>query len=166
MHRVPYMRDVHSMRVWLDRCPKCRGIWFDVGELEQTSGRDLHLVLTAAEKDARCPRCDEPLRDSTVLAAPAFGCPRCRGLHLPHTSLNELQVSLDGEETTLRPPPLFECVICKRTFSLDQGDGVTCRGCAPSPSLGGGNRMTDDVQENANADNVGLGGLLDFLFTR
>ena len=93
MHRVPYMRDPHSMRVWLDRCPKCRGIWFDVGELEQTTGRDLHLVLQAAEKEAHCPRCDEPLREATVLSAPALGCPRCRGLHLPHGSLRELQVS-------------------------------------------------------------------------
>jgi Zn-finger nucleic acid-binding protein len=160
------MRDVHSMRVWLDRCPQCRGIWFDVGELEQTSGRDLHLVLQTAEKDARCPRCDEPLRESTVLSAPAFGCPRCRGLHLPHASLRELQVSLEGEEPTLRPPPLFECVICKRTFSLDQGDGVTCHSCAPAPSLGGSNPMTDIARERSIDDQVSFGGLLDFLFTR
>jgi Zn-finger nucleic acid-binding protein len=164
MKRVPYMRDPHSMRVWLDRCPDCRGIWFDVGELEQTSGRDLQLVLLSAEKEARCPRCDEPLRDATVLRAPALGCARCRGLFLPHGSLHELQVSLDGEEPTLRPPPLFECVICQRTFSLDQGDGVTCNGCTPKAL--GNSPLKEASVDDTLGDQVGLGGLLDFLFTR
>src|SRR5450432_2705966 len=137
MKRVPYMRDPHSPRVWLDRCPTCRGIWFDVGELEQTSGHDLHVVVEAIEHDALCPRCSIPLRTATVLHAPAFGCEKCRGVHLPLASLNLLQVSLEGEEPTLRPPPLFECTICQRTFSLDQGDGITCMSCAPRSQLGG-----------------------------
>jgi Zn-finger nucleic acid-binding protein len=167
MKRVPYMRDPHSRRVWLDRCPDCRGVWFDVGELEETSGRDLQLVLLAAERETPCPRCAQPLREATVLKAAAFGCSRCRGLHLPRSSMRALQVNLDGEEPTLRPPPLFECCICQRTFSLDQGDGVTCRACAPAGSLGRGDPYRPlATPDDALNDQVGFGGLLDFLFTR
>jgi Zn-finger nucleic acid-binding protein len=163
MKRVPYMRDPHSERVWLDRCADCRGIWFDVGELEQTSGRSLHLVLQATEVAAQCPRCAVPLREASVLSAPALGCPKCRGLHLSHAALGKIDVSLDGEEPTLRPPPFFECVICKKSFSLDQGDGVTCHGCAPKPSLGGG---APSAAYGSVSARISLQALLDFLFTR
>ena len=49
MLRVPYMKDAHSRRVWLDRCPKCRAIWFDAGEPEATAGHDLQLEISAVE---------------------------------------------------------------------------------------------------------------------
>jgi len=165
MKRVPYMRDPHSPRVWLDRCPDCRGIWFDANELEQTSGRDLHLVIGAAEHPAPCPRCALPLHHATVLKAPAFACAKCRGLHLPLLSLNQLDVSLEGEEPTLRPPPLFECIKCKRTLSIDQGDGITCSTCAPATAAG---RAGDDEVTGVGdlSTRYGLSGLLDFLFTR
>ena len=54
MLRVPYMKDPHSKRVWLDRCPQCRAIWFDAGEAEDTAGTDhLHLQISANETQAQ-----------------------------------------------------------------------------------------------------------------
>src|SRR4051812_46473175 len=140
MLRVPYMKDAHSPRVWLDRCPKCQAIWFDAGEPEAATGRgDLHLELSAAETHAPCPVCDVPLFEAKLATAPALACARCRGVHLKVDALPTLsfQDPTDDDEPTLKPPPIFECVICKRNFSLDQGDGVTCAGCAPSPTITG-----------------------------
>ena len=50
MLRVPYMKDAHSKRVWLDRCPKCKAIWFDAGEAEATAGHDLQLGVSARHR--------------------------------------------------------------------------------------------------------------------
>src|SRR5439155_10811445 len=141
MLRVPYMKDAHSQRVWLDRCAKCKAIWFDAGEPEAAAGEILELEVTANEAQSQCPVCQVPLHDATLSKAPALACVRCRGVHLKVAALTAVAFRdpRGDDETTLRPPPMFECVICKRSFSLDQGDGVTCRGCAPGPSITGKN---------------------------
>ena len=159
MLRVPYMKDAHSPRVWLDRCPKCRAIWFDAGEAEATAGSDLHLAISAAETPNGCPVCAVPLHQATLAGAKALACSRCRGVHLGVAELPTVSFLDRGDEPTLRPPALFECIICKRTFSLDQGDGVTCNGCAPSPSLTGADAVPSSV-----ARRIGFSSLLDALF--
>jgi Zn-finger nucleic acid-binding protein len=160
MLRVPYMKDAHSKRVWLDRCPQCKAIWFDAGEPEATAGRDIRLEISTNETQSQCPVCVQPLCDATLASAPALGCTRCRGVHLAFKSL--VAVSFreadDDDEPTLRPPPLFECVICKRTYSLDQGDGVTCRACSPSATITG-----ENVVPTRLARRLGLSDLLDKL---
>ncbi len=161
MLQVPYMKDPHSPRVWLDRCPKCRAIWFDAGEAEAAAGADLHLALTANEVPSPCPVCRVPLFEATLAGAPAKGCARCRGVHLEVKALPAVSYKeqTDDDEPTLKPPALFECVICKRTFSLDQGDGVTCNACAPGPTITGENAAPSRL-----ARRIGLMSLLDQLF--
>jgi Zn-finger nucleic acid-binding protein len=161
MLRVPYMKDAHSRRVWLDRCPKCKAIWFDAGEPEAAAGRDLQLEISAAETLAQCPVCALPLHEAKLAKAPALACSRCRGVHLKLEALTAVSFKdlTPDDEPTLRPPPMFECVICKRTFSIDQGDGVTCRGCAPSPTITGESAVPSRI-----ARRLALSSLLDKLF--
>jgi Zn-finger nucleic acid-binding protein len=154
------MRDPHAERVWLDRCPNCRAVWFDAGEPEATAGRDVPLSITAVEVQAICPACGVPLREATLAHAPAYACERCRGVHLKPKNLDAVSFDTPDEEPTLRPPALFECVMCKRTFSLDQGDGVTCRACAPSPSVGGANA---EPESSLVGIRVGITNLVDAL---
>jgi Zn-finger nucleic acid-binding protein len=159
MLRVPYMKDAHSRRVWLDRCPKCRAIWFDAGEPEATAGHDLQLEISAVETAAPCPVCAVPLHEAKLAKAPALACSRCRGVHVKLESLPAVSFhDRSDDEPTLRPPPMFECVICKRTFSLDQGDGVTCRSCAPGPTITGESATTAMVRR------LGLLSLLEQFF--
>jgi len=161
MLHVPYMKDAHSKRVWLDRCPKCRSIWFDAGEAEATAGTDLHLGISANEVPSQCPACQVPLFEATLAGAEAKACARCRGVHLTVAVLPAVSFkdTADDDEPTLKPPALFECVICKRTYSLDQGDGVTCGSCAPGPTITGENAAPTRL-----ARRIGLSSLLDQLF--
>jgi hypothetical protein len=103
-----------------------------------------------------------PLHEATIGKAKVLACARCRGVHFTLDTLPAISFrsSTDDEEPTLRPPPLFECAICKRTFSLDQGDGVTCRACAPSPSIG----ADEGPVHQRIARIIGLQSLLDRLF--
>src|SRR5262245_42272801 len=109
MLAVPYMKDPHSKRVWLDRCPKCRAIWFDAGEPEEAAGRDLHLAISANETAAQCPACQVPLLEATLANAEAKACARCRGVHLEVNALPAVSFrdASDDDEPTLRPPALF-----------------------------------------------------------
>ncbi|MBK7860719.1 MAG: zf-TFIIB domain-containing protein [Archangiaceae bacterium] len=162
MLRVPYMKDAHSRRVWLDRCPKCKAVWFDAGEAEATSGTDLHLELSAAELQAQCPVCRVPLYEAKLTHAEAAACVRCRGVHLKAEALPAVSFQeLGADEATLKPPPMFECVICHRTFSLDQGDGVTCGACAPSKTVTG-----EHVEGSPFGRRLGLAELLGRLFDK
>src|SRR3954462_9060028 len=87
MLRVPYMKDAHSKRVWLDRCPSCKAMWFDAGEPEATAGQALRLEISTAESLSPCPVCQLPLHEATLAKAPALACPRCHGVHLKLESL-------------------------------------------------------------------------------
>ncbi len=48
----------------VDYCPKCKGIWFDGGELAQAlpaAERQLQIPRRAVRLRAPCPRCNKPL---------------------------------------------------------------------------------------------------------
>ena len=48
----------------VDYCPKCKGVWFDRGELEQAmavADPQLQIPGGAVRLQAPCPRCDKPL---------------------------------------------------------------------------------------------------------
>lgn len=72
----PVQEQTASGRIELDYCPRCRGVFFDQGELE--------AVLRLEGTEAFSP-------ESPLLAAPEFGpdalapgipCPRCPGVHM------------------------------------------------------------------------------------
>lgn len=73
--RSPLNTELYEGRVEVDKCPSCRGMWLDRGELEaiqnESERRHLHLrdpasdsversineVAQLTAKDAKCPRC-------------------------------------------------------------------------------------------------------------
>lgn len=78
---------VSEMNLTVDCCPRCKGIWFDGGELSQAmpeADRRVQIPRTAVRLQALCPACCRPL-----LAFPYPGtrvviemCRRCGGLWL------------------------------------------------------------------------------------
>jgi uncharacterized protein len=87
----------HSLQ--LDRCPQCRGLWFDRAELDEyikRQGRPRTDPLRDLERlpDAGhllCPRCAkptlEPWRAASVLLS---RCRQCRGVYLEGADLSAL----------------------------------------------------------------------------
>jgi Zn-finger nucleic acid-binding protein len=84
--------------VELDRCPRCGGIWFDWGELEQVTRRALEPELLEGHTERRCAYCGITLLAAVLPGGvPVETCSACRGLYLDAGELAEL----GGEE----PPP-------------------------------------------------------------
>jgi len=104
--------------VELDKCPKCRGLWLDPGELERiqnTQEVDYSSRLTAAvNADAAAYNHDRQLREQ-VLKCPACAtimekqehgfnkwvvidfCPGCRGIWLDEGELEALELYYEQE---------------------------------------------------------------------
>ena len=89
----------------LDVCPWCRGLWFDVGELELLAGklgRSLELGETAfepaatEEKARRCPRCDKAMEKVLVGVSARLMLDRCaaHGFWFDHGELGALMRQL------------------------------------------------------------------------
>lgn len=87
---------VSRINLRVDYCLKCKGIWFDAGELAQAMSvvdRQLQIPRNAVRLQAPCPKCDEPLH--------AFHYPRthvtiemcrnCRGLWLDPGEFKEIR---------------------------------------------------------------------------
>jgi uncharacterized protein len=71
----------------VDYCPKCKGIWFDGGELEQAmpvADPHLHIPPNAVRLKAPCPRCAKPLYTFPYpqTRVTIEMCKACRGLWL------------------------------------------------------------------------------------
>ena len=92
----------------LDRCPDCRGLWFDPAELEryvQSRGRrgrgqfrDIRMLPEAGK--LACPRCATPSLDAFRAGAVFVSrCRRCRGVYLSGADLR----ALDGPALRLLP---------------------------------------------------------------
>jgi hypothetical protein len=98
----------------IDVCAKCRGMWFDSGELEQVMeqtgshpGEHLRILETAPGDTAApgrclCPRCDAGL--DTFSASAAGGesllldrCPRGHGIWFDENELRDFLAGLPSE---------------------------------------------------------------------
>lgn len=80
----------------VDRCPDCKGIWFDGGELEAILGvaaKELSVPLRAKKCGPLCPRCIEPLRTfqypQTLVNVDM--CKKCNGLWFDASELKEIK---------------------------------------------------------------------------
>ncbi len=93
----------------LDHCPRCRGIWFDEGELAllaERIGRILTLEASvrplagpAGEQFRRCPRCRRRMAKEDLGSAPRIGIDRCRrghGLWFDSGELGALMSQMPG----------------------------------------------------------------------
>jgi Zn-finger nucleic acid-binding protein len=96
----------------VDYCPKCRGIWFDDGELSSVLGvpaRNLSAPANAKPSAVGCPRCAKPLvlfpYPGTMVVIE--GCRTCRGVWLDGGEYQELAKKrpTTGAQPAPKPPP-------------------------------------------------------------
>jgi Zn-finger nucleic acid-binding protein len=78
---------ISEMNLTVDCCPRCKGIWFDGGELSLTmpeADRHLQIPRNAVRLQALCPTCGRPLYafpyPGTRVAIET--CRKCHGLWL------------------------------------------------------------------------------------
>jgi Zn-finger nucleic acid-binding protein len=103
---------VSEMNLTVDYCPRCKGIWFDGGELNQAmaeADRHLQIPRNAVRLQAPCPTCSKPL-----YAFPYPGtrvaiemCRRCRGLWLDageFAALRQARRQLEEPPISVEPP--------------------------------------------------------------
>ncbi len=89
---------------YLDRCPKCRGIWYDAGELTVELGVSRRIVLDGGRPNRRaCPRC--PKRALVEVSYPKTDipvdvCPDCRGVFVEEDRLALLDAAVHGVPRT------------------------------------------------------------------
>jgi Zn-finger nucleic acid-binding protein len=96
---------VSGMNLTVDVCPKCGGVWFEGGELEQampSADRQLRVPRRAVRLKASCPRCDKPLYAFPYPHTRVMieMCRRCKGLWLDAGEVQRIQ-----QEREQRPAP-------------------------------------------------------------
>lgn len=101
--------------VEIDRCAPCRVVFFDAGELDRYADGAVEAALhrvrdEGVEADARCPRCDGPMRTIRTGSGGIDACTLCAGLRVTWTERPPL---LD-----LRPLPKRES---ERVSGIDAG---------------------------------------------
>lgn len=96
------MRKFSSLDVGMiiDRCTKCKGLWFDVGEISQflQSEQLKENFLEPAEPGEtindsgarQCPRCSKVMTQPVVGGVRVDICDSCSGIWLDHGELNTL----------------------------------------------------------------------------
>ncbi|PKN45203.1 MAG: hypothetical protein CVU59_09725 [Deltaproteobacteria bacterium HGW-Deltaproteobacteria-17] len=117
-NEIDLVKEVYEADVEIDKCPKCRGIWLDAGELEkiqQTQEIDYSSRLKAAinadaakfnhgrqldEASLTCPSCAATMEKQEH----GFNkwividfCPQCRGIWLDEGELEALEIYYEQE---------------------------------------------------------------------
>lgn len=95
------MREMELMEsITIDMCPKCRGIWYDKGEVgfQQELERDIpeleNVQKTKRPTENKCPRCGaklEEMRYSTASDLMIDRCPACEGIFLDKGELRKIE---------------------------------------------------------------------------
>jgi serine/threonine protein kinase/Zn-finger nucleic acid-binding protein len=100
------LRPVKFGYVEVDACPICKGIWFDVGEVEDAASESLgagyagpvQLAFSLGERveevEMRCPSCEEPLvtyRFASHGGLEVEICELCGGVWLEHGEFAQVQ---------------------------------------------------------------------------
>jgi Zn-finger nucleic acid-binding protein len=84
--------------VEIDKCPKCKGMWFDNNELDKLSGgKALEGSIFTARvlgKELKCPACTTDMEYMTVEGVTIDHCPQCEGVWLDDGELKNLRLSM------------------------------------------------------------------------
>ena len=88
----------HHPEIEIDRCDRCKALWFDPGELETYAAsrgyqlnRPAHVANQSDGLHLKCPSCArETLFQVAVLEVTAWHCSECGGLALEHSWLEDL----------------------------------------------------------------------------
>ncbi len=119
----------------LDRCPFCKGLWFDAGELEQVLGKKLVGALDQGTASSRhCAQCKVPMRPVTLGGLQVEACTACRGVFLDDGELVALN---DGKRVRVQaqaePPPRTEAQVKDDLMDWLHSMGAGPAGDAPAP---------------------------------
>jgi Zn-finger nucleic acid-binding protein len=89
------MLDIEYNNIELDYCEKCKGVWFDAGELEvllESEKPDVFIKemlekgeVSCVEDKRKCPLCAQKMKKSTLGQEPEVlvdVCPRAEGIWL------------------------------------------------------------------------------------
>ncbi len=90
----------------VDRCPQCKGMFFDQGELESLAGiADIYSRLELDEDDIdaqlprertdqlACPHCRTPMETQHLGPVEIEQCPSCRGFWLDQGEIVALKIA-------------------------------------------------------------------------
>lgn len=99
---------VRESNINVDYCPKCKGVWFDRGELEQSmEAADPHLQIprAAVRLQAPCPRCAKPLYAFPYPQTRVMieMCKACKGLWLDAGEFKRIRETRGQLPTTEEP---------------------------------------------------------------
>lgn len=124
-----------SKNIALDRCPSCKGIWFDDKELHGILGeraeKDLVIPGSARlDENMQCPRCHAGLYEFCYPGTMTMvnACKSCNGIWLDNMEWKEINAARDpGNQTTCpkcatRQPKSDSCINCGIVFAKYQPD--------------------------------------------
>lgn len=85
------------LEVEVDKCPKCKGIYFDADELDKLSGgKALEGSIFTARvlgKELKCPSCGADMHYVTVQGVTIDQCSKCEGIWLDDGEMKKLRLS-------------------------------------------------------------------------
>lgn len=91
---------VKAKKIILDRCPKCKGIWFDANEIETLLGNKAETNLSVPsyaiqKKKMSCPKCSDFLYEFCYPGTMTLvdTCKSCRGTWLDNNELKEISTA-------------------------------------------------------------------------
>ena len=110
----------HAMRVEVlskvevDRCTRCGGMWFDVGEVSQAALCGVPPIGLRGPSTRTCPLCRQALTLGTIDRVEVDHCRTCQGTYLDADELGRLRAQAGGGvdevdraptlDDTLEPP--------------------------------------------------------------
>ena len=94
------LREEPAAGIRVDRCARCGGIWFDLGELGVYRGSRAWVGkalpafrVSPKEESKRCPRCEsKTLRAGSIGGGQSFcRCEECKGAFVPRQTLAKFE---------------------------------------------------------------------------
>ncbi|MFH1429741.1 MAG: zf-TFIIB domain-containing protein [Candidatus Margulisiibacteriota bacterium] len=104
---------INKKGVEIDYCPKCFGIWFDKGELNDFLSKSLQEGKTKIDKqetvldesDRKCPVCRLPLCKHNYhfnIPVQIDSCMNCNGMWLDRGEFDKIKMGLDNQSSVIQ----------------------------------------------------------------
>ncbi|MBI3892309.1 MAG: zf-TFIIB domain-containing protein [Candidatus Wallbacteria bacterium] len=130
------MVEVAVSWVYIDRCEKCRGQYFDAGELEDLQRMDERARQWVADQEAPrpcdsanghsldCPGCGAPMQTFFLAAAKLLvdNCGRCKGTWLDAGEIDRLARALEKRTEELATP--IACLEGEPAVAMEKSEYV------------------------------------------
>lgn len=128
------MLDIEYNNIELDYCEKCRGVWFDAGELElllELEKPDIFIKEMLEKGEVRydedkrkCPLCAQKMKKSTLGQEPKVlidVCPRAEGIWLDGGEVGQLRKQL-GKQPKAGPSTQKVVAFIEEVFKAESKD--------------------------------------------